>query len=66
MRLNDYASIIVQCCLLAQCLALQLVYCNVQGPWELGLQALQTTGSHIKRKLQTKLYSAVSVCQVRL
>ena len=46
MRLNDYASIIVQCCLLAQRLALQLVYRDVQGPRELGLQAPRTAGGN--------------------
>ena len=50
MRLNDYAGIIVQCCLLAQRLALQLVYCDVQGPRELGLQAPQIIRGQLKHK----------------
>ena len=39
MRLYDYASIVVQSCLLLQGLPFQLVYSNIQGDRELDLHS---------------------------
>ena len=54
MRLDDYAGIVVQSRLLAQCLALQLVYCDIQAPRKLGLQATLSTMTHVKHTQQMK------------
>ncbi len=38
MRLDDYASIVIQGCLLLQGLALQFVNSDIQCAWKLALQ----------------------------